>query len=107
MLNEKPFYKLYTLIIKRKNHTEKLTFLKKIFLKRGGIKMDGYLTSEKKSSNNNINKGKEAQKSLNNYLNQLKFHFELNDDEVLKILESTLKSKNNKNFIKKLWHIWK
>ena len=45
----------------------------------------------------------DVKKSLNNYLNQLKFHFNLSDADLLKILEFTLKSRKVKKTSKKWW----
>ncbi len=41
-----------------------------------------------------------ALKSLCNYINQLKIHFDLNENDIIKILKQILKTKNNDNFIK-------
>ncbi|MEI8390591.1 MAG: hypothetical protein WCG23_12005 [bacterium] len=54
-----------------------------------------------------VKKKQNASRSLNNYMEQLKIHFDLNDRDLIKVLEITLKEKRNKNFIKKWWHILK
>jgi hypothetical protein len=46
-----------------------------------------------------------ALKSLNNYLEQLKIHFDLNDEDIVRILKLYIGKRNNDSFIKKLWHI--
>lgn len=56
---------------------------------------------DKKSKKRN-----DAGRSLNIYLNQLKFHFELTDADILKILISIIK-KRKKTSNKKWWQIWK
>lgn len=64
--------------------------------------------AQKRSGNNTIAKKKQnAARSLNNYLDQLKIHFDLNDIDVVKVLELALKERKNDRFIKKWWHIFK
>lgn len=48
-----------------------------------------------------------AVKALNNYLNQLKIHFDFNDRDIITVLESILKEKKHEVFIKKWWHMLK
>jgi hypothetical protein len=63
---------------------------------------------QKRLSNNILVKKKQnAARSLNNYLNQLKIHFDLNDLDIIKVLELALKERKNEIFIKKWWHIFK
>lgn len=63
---------------------------------------------QKRSGNNILVKKKQnAARSLNNYLNQLKIHFDLNDLDIIKVLELALKERKNEIFIKKWWHIFK
>ena len=57
-------------------------------------------SSDKKLKETNL---KDVKKSLNNYLNQLKFHFNLSDKDILKILELTIKSRKNTTQKKKWW----
>lgn len=54
-----------------------------------------------------IKKKQSAAKSLNNYMEQLKIHFDLNDIDVIKVLELALKERRKGIFIKKWWHILK
>jgi len=62
--------------------------------------------AQKRLGNNVLVKKKQnAAKSLNNYMEQLKIHFDLSDKDLVKVLELALKEKRNKNFIKKWWHI--
>ena len=49
----------------------------------------------------------EAKRSLDKYVEQLRFHFELTDEEMFKILETIKKSKNLNKFKKKWWQFWK
>jgi len=64
--------------------------------------------AQKPSYNNVLVKKKQsAAKALNNYMEQLKIHFDLNDRDIIKVLELALKEKRNENFIKKWWHILK
>ena len=46
-----------------------------------------------------------AAKSLNSYLGQLKIHYNLNEKDVIRVLELSLKEKKNENVIKKWWRI--
>ncbi|HSA07435.1 MAG TPA: hypothetical protein P5556_09675 [Candidatus Gastranaerophilales bacterium] len=48
-----------------------------------------------------------ALKALNNYLDQLKIHYDLTENDLIKILKIVLKIKNKKEFIKNLWNIFK
>ena len=64
--------------------------------------------AQKRLGNNILIKKKlGAAKALNNYMEQLKIHFDLNDRDIIKVLELALKEKRNENFIKKWWHILK
>lgn len=64
--------------------------------------------AQKRLGNNVLVKKKQgAAKSLNNYMEQLKIHFDLSDRDIIKVLELALKEKRNENFIKKWWHILK
>ena len=47
-----------------------------------------------------------ALKALNNYLEQLKIHYDLKDGDLVKLLKNILKVKNKNNFINKLWNIF-
>lgn len=54
-------------------------------------------------------KGKKRQmalKSTQNYINQLKFHFDLDESDVVKILKQIVREKNKDNFYKKVWNIF-
>lgn len=42
-----------------------------------------------------------ALKSLQNYINQLKIHFDINDRDIVKILKHIVKMEDEDNFIKK------
>jgi nitrogen regulatory protein PII len=70
--------------------------------------MSEYGAAEKKfdygSKSKKIN---DVKKSLNNYLNQLKIHFDVNDEDILNIVESIQKSRKKSNFKNQWWHIWK
>lgn len=48
----------------------------------------------------------DAGRSLNIYINQLKFHFELTDSDILSILINLIK-KRKKTSNKKWWQLWK
>lgn len=54
-----------------------------------------------------IQKKSDAKKSLNNYIEQLQFHFNLSEDELISVLKNVLKARENINSIKKWWQIWK
>ena len=69
--------------------------------------MGKYFTVENGINKNNNKKKIDARRSLNNYIDQLKIHFELEEKEIISILNSLTQSKKNKYFIKKWWHIWK
>lgn len=64
--------------------------------------------AQKRLCNNILVKKKQnAAKSLNNYMDQLKIHFDLSERDIIKVLELSLKKRKNENFIKKWWHIFK
>ncbi|NLF84308.1 MAG: hypothetical protein GX568_10075 [Candidatus Gastranaerophilales bacterium] len=48
-----------------------------------------------------------ALRSLNNYLEQLKLHYNLNDHDVANLLKIILRVKNKSDFINKLWNMFK
>lgn len=54
-----------------------------------------------------VKKKQSAAKALNNYMEQLKIHFDLSDRDIIKVLELALKERKNEMFIKKWWHILK
>jgi hypothetical protein len=63
--------------------------------------------AQKRLSNSILVKKKQnAAKSLNNYLDQLKFHFELTDIDIAKVLEMALQERKNQIFVKKWWRIF-
>lgn len=47
-----------------------------------------------------------AIKSVQNYINQLKFHFDLDEDEVLDVLKYIIKENKKDNFYKRVWNIF-
>ncbi|MEI7474603.1 MAG: hypothetical protein WCK67_07455 [bacterium] len=51
-------------------------------------------------------KRNEAGRSLNRYIDQLKFHFELTDNDVLSVLNLIIKNRKE-NSSKKWWQLWK
>lgn len=64
--------------------------------------------AQKRLSNNAlVRKKQNAARSLNNYLDQLKIHFDLNDRDIIRVLELALKGRKNESFVKKWWHILK
>ncbi len=69
--------------------------------------MDNFPAEKRLSENSLIKKRQTALKSLNNYLNQLNIHFDLNDEDVVKILESVIKTRKKNIFKKKWWHLSK
>ena len=65
-------------------------------------------SAQQRLGNNAIAKKKQnAVKALNNYLNQIKIHFDFNDRDIIKVLELALKEKKHENFVKKWWHMLK
>lgn len=67
-----------------------------------------YSALEKNFENkeNKIKKKQDASRSLGIYIDQLKFHFELNDKDIINILNAlTKKRKENTN--NKWWQIWR
>lgn len=57
-----------------------------------------------------IQKRKEKQlalRSLNYYIEQLKLHYNLTDNDVSSLLKSTIKIKNKSDIMNKLWNIFK
>lgn len=52
-----------------------------------------------------VKKKQIASKALNSYLNQLKIHYDLNDDDVAKILEHSLRERKGNINAKRWWHI--
>lgn len=70
--------------------------------------MGDYYAAEKHTDYNVKNKrNQDVKKSLNNYINQLKIHFDLNDDEIFNIVESVQKTRKNSVQKNKWWQIWK
>jgi hypothetical protein len=50
----------------------------------------------------------DAKRSLNNYVNQLKFHYNLCDKELSTMIKELYEAQSNdKGFSKKWWQIWK
>lgn len=70
--------------------------------------MGEHNTAEKFVYSNFENKKQQnARKSLENYVKQLKMHFDLNDKDIIKVLETMVKLHKNNVFCKKWWQIWK
>lgn len=69
---------------------------------------DNYI-KEKSLNFNNSNKKQNAKNSLNNYIKQLKIHFDLKEEELTEVIKAVLESQpqNKTKFIKKGWQIWK
>jgi len=92
-VNEKTCSKVYTLYV----------------WKRGAwIVMGDYYAAEKQTDyTSKSKKNQDVKRSLNNYINQLKIHFDLNDEEIFNVIESVQRSRKNNCHIKKWWQIWK
>lgn len=58
-------------------------------------------------NNPDFNKKQDAKRSLNNYINQLKLHFDLNAKDIVEVIEHAYKLNKNTLSEKKWWHIWK
>ena len=69
--------------------------------------MADYSVQHKLRNNAFARKKQNAVKALNNYLNQIKIHFDFDDKDIVKVLELTLKEKKHENFVKKWWHMLK
>lgn len=66
------------------------------------IKMDKNAEYNKKYFPNNAKKKQVALKSINNYLGQLKMHYELSEDELFDIIKK-IKSEYKKTISSKKW----
>lgn len=73
---------------------------------RGKVMENNYITEK---ATRGENKNQYVRKYLINYINQLKIHFDLNDQEIIEVVKFTLNlySQKNEGFIKKWWQIWK
>ncbi len=63
--------------------------------------------ADKKYFPNNSKKKQIAQKSITNYLNQLKMHFDLTDNELFDILKKIVAKQKNIISSKKWWNFFK
>ena len=63
------------------------------------------LTQKYLNQRETCRKRQQALKSLYNYINQLKIHFDLNEKDINSLLKHILRIKSKDNFIKKLWNI--
>ncbi|MFA6989953.1 MAG: hypothetical protein WC197_07775 [Candidatus Gastranaerophilaceae bacterium] len=52
-------------------------------------------------------KKQDAKRSLNNYINQLKLHFDLDAKDIIEVIECVYKNNKNNVIEKKWWHLWK
>ncbi|EKE02018.1 MAG: hypothetical protein ACD_20C00435G0007 [uncultured bacterium] len=102
--NEKAGNKVYTYI---KNHKSSNYVLKDKYL-RGTVMGNEYPTAEKQAGKW-VNRKQDAGKSLNSYINQLKIHFDLTDEEIRDVIKIVfeLHAENDNKFLKKWWQIWK
>ncbi len=66
-----------------------------------------YLTEQCLKYRKNYRKKQLALKALNNYLDQLKIHYDLSEVDLIKILKFVLSVKCKNNFLKKFWNIFK
>lgn len=64
-------------------------------------------STEKVIFTDNKMRYEEAKKSMTKYVEQLRFHFDLTDEEIFNILETIKKSKNFNKSKKKWWQFWK
>lgn len=64
-------------------------------------------SAEKLSFKDQRVKEEEAKRSLNNYIEQLKFHFGLSNEETVKVVEFVVKYGNFNNPEKKWWQFWR
>ena len=69
--------------------------------------MADFPVKQRLSSNAFAKKKQNAVKALNNYLNQIKIHFDFDDKDIVKVLEAALKEKKHEVFVKKWWHMLK
>jgi len=58
------------------------------------------ITKKYKNYREKCRKRQMALKSLCNYLNQLKLHFDLNENDIIRIIKQVLKEQDTENFIK-------
>ena len=50
----------------------------------------------------------DARKSLDNYINQLKIHFDLNEEDTIEIIKAAFEARaHNNGLLKKWWQIWR
>ncbi len=68
---------------------------------------NNYLTEQCQKYKKNQQKKQLALKALNNYLEQLKIHYDLSEFDLVKILKFVLRVKRKNSFFKKLWNIFK
>ncbi len=68
--------------------------------------MDKYTNSNKKYFSNSAKKRQNVLKSINNYLSQLKVHFELSDKELVDILKIITTQYKKAISSKKWWQIF-
>lgn len=67
---------------------------------------DHYAAEKQSDYNSKSKRNQDVKRSLNNYINQLKFHFDMNDEEIYNIVESIQKSRKASNYKNKWWHLW-
>lgn len=68
--------------------------------------MSEFSAAEHKKNNSQSKRRFSAKKSLDNYIGQLKFHFELSDSDVIDVLNSVLKNKKDNSTAKRWWQVW-
>jgi hemerythrin-like domain-containing protein len=70
--------------------------------------MRDYLEAERQFKDGlKVKKVQDVKKALDNFINQLKIHFDLDDNEIDRVLELLIKSRKKEITQKKWWQIWK
>jgi hypothetical protein len=78
------------------------------FFNAGDLKMGKNKSCEKFFKNNPESKRKQdAKRSLSNYINQLKLHFDLDAEDLVEVIAHVYKNNKNGLIEKKWWHLWK
>lgn len=69
--------------------------------------MRGDFSAAERKVGGNARKHQDVKRLLNNFITQIKLHFDLTDEDIIEVLDSLLKSRRDKYPQKKWWQLWK
>lgn len=67
----------------------------------------GDFSAAEKKEGKSPRRNQDVKRLLNNFLTQIKLHFDISDEDITQVLESLIRNRKNKYHQKKWWQFWK